>query len=98
MDFIIGFPRIVRQNYSIIVVERLTEVGHFILVKSTFSASDVAHVFIWDVVKLHGVLKNIVSNRDSKFTFMFWKELFAGLGIDLAFSIAYHPRTDRKGQ
>ena len=43
MDFIIGFPRIVKQNDSImVIVDRLTMVAHLILVKSTFSASDVA--------------------------------------------------------
>jgi len=45
-----------------------------------------------EIVRLHGFPKNIVSDRDSKFTFRFWKELFAGLGIELAFSIAYHPQ------
>ena len=95
MEFIMGFPRTVRQHDSImVVVEKLTKVAHFIPVKSTFSASDVAQVFIRDVVKLHGVLKKIVPDKDAKFTSKFWKELFAGMGTELAFSIAYHPKTD----
>jgi len=61
MVFIIGFPRTMRQHDSImVVVHRLTKVAHFILVKSTFSTSDVAHVFIKYVVRLHGVPKNIM--------------------------------------
>ena len=75
---------------SIVVVDRLTKVVHFILVKTMYSASDVAQVFIRDVVILHGVPKNIVSDKDSKFTSKFWKELFAGLGIELAFSTTYY--------
>ena len=43
---------------------------------------------------MHGALKKIVSNRDAKFTSNFWKELFAGLGRELAFSITYHPQTN----
>eukprot|EP00253_Pinus_taeda_P029561 PITA_29561 len=74
--------------------KRLRKVAHFILVKSTFLASDVAHVFIRDVVRLHGFLRNIVLDRDAKFTSKFWKELFASLGTKLAFSIAYCPQTD----
>ena len=39
MQFIIGFPRIVIQNDPIMVVmDRLTNVAHFILVKSAFSS------------------------------------------------------------
>ena len=43
MDFITGFPKIMRQHDSImVIVDRLTKVAHFIPLKSTFSASDVA--------------------------------------------------------
>ena len=91
MDFIIGLLKIVKRHDSIMVImDRLKNVAHFIPVKSTFSASDVAHVFIRDVVRLHVVPKKIVSERDAKFTSMFWKEVFAGLGIELAFSTTYH--------
>ena len=54
-----------------VVVDTLKKVVHFIPVKSTFLASDVAQVFIRDVVRLHGVLKNIVLDRDAKFTSKF---------------------------
>ena len=51
-------------------------------------------MFIREIVILHGVQRKIVLGRDEKFTSKFWKELFAGLGIELAFSIAYHMQTD----
>lgn len=61
MEFIISFLRRVRQHDSImVVVDRLKKVAHFIPMNSTFSTSDVAEVFIIDVVRLHGVLKKIV--------------------------------------
>ena len=86
MEFITGLSRTVRQHDSImVVVDRLTKVVHFIPLKSTFSACDVTQVFIRDVVRLLGVPKNIVSDRDAKFTSKFWKELFAGLGIEFTF-------------
>ena len=47
-------------------------------------------------MRLHGVPRNIVKNRDAKFTSKFWKELFVGLGKILAFITTYHPRTDGK--
>jgi len=45
---------------------------------------------------LHKVPNNIALDRDAKFTYKFWKELFAGLGIELAFKTTYHPQIDGK--
>ena len=47
-----------------------------------------------DIFKLHGFPKEIVSNRDVKFTSNFWKGLFAYLNTKLNFITAYHPQTD----
>ena len=45
MDFIIGLPRTVRKNDSImVVVDRVIKVSHFILVKTTYSSNEVARV------------------------------------------------------
>jgi len=62
MDFIIGLLRIVRQHDSIMVmVNKLSKVAHFIPVKTTYSSSEVAHVFIKEIMILHRVPKNIMS-------------------------------------
>eukprot|EP00253_Pinus_taeda_P030645 PITA_30645 len=96
MDFITGLSKILKQHDSImVIVDRLTKVAHLIPMKSMFSTSDVAQVFIRDVVRLHSVPKNIVSNKDAKFTSKFW-ELISGLGTELTFITAYHLQTDGK--
>lgn len=74
-----------------VVLDGLTKVPHFILVKSMNSISEVAHILIKYIMRLHGVPKNIVSYRDAKFTSKFWKELFGGFGKDLAFNTTYYP-------
>jgi len=61
MDFITGFPKTLKQHdFIMVIVDNLTKVSHFILIKSTFLASDVAQLFIIDVVILHNVPKKIV--------------------------------------
>lgn len=81
MNFITGFPRTSRQhNSTMVVVDMLIKVAHFIVVRSTYSTSEVAQVLTREIVRLHGIPKKIVSNRDTKFTSRFWKELFVGLG------------------
>ena len=81
MDFITSFLRTYRQHESIMVVlDRLTKVAHFIPIKYTYSTIYVTQVFIRNVVKLHGVPKNIVSDMDAKFNSILWNDLFVGLG------------------
>ena len=92
MDFITSLLRTSRQHDSImVVVDKLRKVAHLIPVKTTYSASEVAHVFIKKIMGLHGFLKNIVSDMDAKFTSKFWKEMFTVLGTNLAFNTTYHP-------
>ena len=45
------------------------------------------------IVCLHGVPKEIVSDRGTQFTSRFWKQVQEALGTKLTFSTAYHPQT-----
>jgi hypothetical protein len=78
-----------------VVVDKLRKSTHFIPVKSTYKAIDIAQVFMKEIFKLHGMPKEIVSNRDMKFTSNFWKSLMVGSETKFLFSTAYHPQTDR---
>eukprot|EP00253_Pinus_taeda_P032874 PITA_32874 len=95
MDFITGLPKTKRNNDSImVVVDKLSKAAHFIPVQSTYKAAQIAHIFMQNVFKLHGLPKTIISDRDVKFTLAFWRTLFFELGTQLNFSTAYHPQTD----
>ena len=95
MDFITGLPKTNKQHDSImVVVDKLSKAAHFIPVKSTFKAINIADIFMKEIFRLHGISKVVISDRDVKFTSNFWKSLFKGLDTQLNFSIAYHPQTD----
>ena len=50
MDFITGFPMTWRKHDSImVVVEKLTKETHFIPVKSTYNADDIAKIFMKEI-------------------------------------------------
>ena len=55
-------------------------------------------IFISQVFKYHDLPHSIVSNRDPRMTSNFWKGLFENLGINLNFSLAYHPQTDGQNE
>nr|CAE05256.2 OSJNBb0115I09.18 [Oryza sativa Japonica Group] len=95
MDFITGLPKTQGGYDSIwVVVDRLTKVARFILVKTTYGGNKLAELYFARIVSLHGVPKKIVSDRGSQFTSHFWKKLQEELDTRLNFSTAYHPQTD----
>ena len=69
MDFVTRFPKVTRGFDSIsVVVDKLTKVAHLILVKTTSIAADIAHLFVKEIVRLHGILARIINDQDAKFT------------------------------
>jgi hypothetical protein len=60
MDFIVGLPRTQAGYDSIwVIVDRLTNVAHFILVKTTYSGAKPAELYMSQIVCLHGVPKRL---------------------------------------
>jgi transposase InsO family protein len=97
MDFVVGLPLTShRHNAILVIVDKLTKSAHFILVRDTYDVTDVACMFVSEVIHLHGIPKKIISDRDSRFTSRFWTSLQSALGTQLNLSTTYHPETDGK--
>jgi transposase InsO family protein len=95
VDFIMSLSRTQSGYDSIwVIVDRLTKVAHFILVKTTYSGPQLKEFHMSRIVCLHGVSKKTVSDRGTQFTSKFWERLHETLDTQLRFSSTYQPQTD----
>jgi transposase InsO family protein len=94
MDFITGFPRSQKGHDAILVViDQFSKVAHFLPVKETITASQLADLYVSRIVSLHGVPLEISSDRGSLFTSRFWNSFQEAMGTRLSFSTAFHPQS-----
>jgi hypothetical protein len=77
-----------------VVVNIFSKMAHFIPCHKSDDASHVVDLFFREAIRLHGILKTIVSDHDTKFLSYFWKTLWAKHGTKLLFSTTCHPQTN----
>ena len=77
-----------------VVVDRLRIFAHFLTLTHPFTAKGVAEKFVEGIIKLHGLPKSIISDRDPVFISRFLQEFFQMSRTKLQLSFAYHPQTD----
>ena len=84
MDFVTGLPKTTKNRDAIwVVIDRLTKLTHFIPIKTTFSLEQVVNLYDREVIRLHGVPKSFVSDRDARFTSKFWRSVQRALGTKI---------------
>jgi hypothetical protein len=96
MDFITGLPKVQGKDCIYVVVDRLMKFSHFYAIPTKYIVVQVADSFFREVFRLHGLPKNIVSDRENRFIGTFWRELFRLVGTELTPSTGYRPQKDVK--
>ncbi|MBW0475595.1 hypothetical protein O181_015310 [Austropuccinia psidii MF-1] len=81
-------------NACLVIVDRYSKTPILLPCHTDDPAMDKA-LLLWSRVISHtGLFKNIISDRDSKFTSSLWTNLCRLFGTKLSFSTEYHPQTD----
>ena len=67
---------------------------HFIPYRDTCIAEQLADLYAWNIFRLHGLPKTVVSDRGTQFIAKFWKGLYKILKIEALLLTHYHLETD----
>lgn len=97
LDFVTDLPVVDGFNGLMVCVCKFSKFCRLIPVtlgEGKLTAVEVARLFFEHIVKLFGVPKSVLSDRDPRFTAGFWRALWSILGSKCVFSSAFHPQTD----
>ncbi len=95
LDLITSLPRTTSGFDAIVVfVCRLSKQVHATPTHTEVTASDLARIFIREVVRLHGVPATLVSDRDARFTAHLWRAIWEAFQTKLHMSTSFHPQSD----
>jgi hypothetical protein len=68
MDFMVNLPSSRGFDAMMVMVDRFCKMAHFITTKESATAQKMGRLFFTHVFKHHGLPKDIMSDRDPKFT------------------------------
>ena len=94
LDFMGPLPKSNDFDYLLVIIDRLTSQVHLVPTTMTVTARGVVWLILKEVMRLHGIPESIVSDQDTNFTSIFWKELHRLMGSKLLMSTVFHPQTD----
>lgn len=94
MDFISSLPKVDRYLAVMVVINRLSKCATFVPLQKACGAEETATLFFKHIVKYWGFPQSIVSDRDTRFTSIFWMELFKLMGSNLNMSLSHHPQSN----
>lgn len=80
MDFISALPTVDGLGSIMVVVDRFSKYATFIAAPTDCTAEEAARLFVKNVGKYWGIPETIISDRDPRFTGIFWGEVFKLLG------------------
>ena len=94
MDFMVPLPQSNNFNYLLVMIDLLMSQVPLVPTTMMVTAKGITWLILKEVVRLHGIPESIVSNRDTRFTSIFWKVLQKLMGTKFLMSTPFHPQMD----
>ncbi|MBW0493750.1 hypothetical protein O181_033465 [Austropuccinia psidii MF-1] len=96
MDWVTCLPPGGERSYNacLVIVDRFSKTPIFFPCHKDDTAIDTAFLICNGVISWTGTFKNIISDRNHKFTSALWTNLHQLFETKLSFSTAYHPKND----
>ena len=94
LDFITGLLPSHHHTTILTIIDRFSKAVHFVPLTKLPSASETAQLLITHVIRLHGIPRDIVSDRGPQFTARFWKAFCTLLGTTVSLMSGFHPQSN----
>jgi len=100
MDFIVKLP--ISEDPTtgtcydsiFVIVDRFTKFAYYIPYQESSSAEDMAYIFLRNIVAVHGLPLEILSDRGTTFASKFWQSLTARMGLNHRLTTAFRASVD----
>ncbi|KAK2905603.1 hypothetical protein Q8A73_009546 [Channa argus] len=94
VDFVTGLPPSQGNTVILTVVDRFSKMAHFIPLPALPTAKETAEVLVRNIFRIHGLPRDVVSDRGPQFISKFWREFFRLLGVTVSLSSGFHPQSN----
>ena len=102
MNWVVEMPEVFSRGVAydavLTVTDRATQMVHFIPTNAHETDEDTADLFLRNVVRLHGLPRSLIYDRDHRFTPYFWRTICERLDVKHLLTTAYHPQTNGQAE
>jgi hypothetical protein len=94
IDLIMGLPKSSKNDAILVVIDKLMKFAQFIATTADISATGIAVILFKQSIKIFGMPKTIVGDRDPCWTSSIWKSLSQLVDMHPALLTSKHPQMD----
>jgi len=96
MDFIPELPESNGFDNILVIVDKLTKYGIFILCSTKITDEETAKLFFKHVIAHYGLPQQVITDHDSRWHNNFWGEICRLMGTKRSLTTTHHPQADGK--